>query len=397
MADLLTGSNSDPFAVIGQDVSAQRSQVAQYSILRAATYLQNNKNDEALKAFKQALAFDPQNSTAQKYIGNLSLAKGDNYGAIKVFKTMVQSQPTSVDAHMNLANAYIQDKQYAASEKELKAAARLDPSNPLPTYSLGLQYVNTDRLAEAEVQFRKVQKISPNDGNVFYALGMLHNKQGKYEDAAKDLERALSLKKDFPSANYELGVAYNALGRSEDAQKQLSILQNSSPSQAQDLKFLLDKPQMAYMDQNNNRNFNQLLGPATPLWMLDPSLLVANAKSKLSVAIQFNNEMDVASVMNPANWQISRAQNTEGGYYISQAGGREAAIPMAPAFVSYNPETRQALVSFTVQQNSATDIVNKGATIDPSHLVFKFSGLDAAGRQMDSGSDEIDGAALKAF
>lgn len=396
MADLFDTGN-DPFAVIGQDKNDQRAQLAQYSILRAAAYLQDNKNDEALKAFKKALAFDPQNSTAQSYIGKLNLAKGNTFEAIKMFKTMVQAQPSSVDAHMNLANAYIQDKQYSESEKELKAAARLDPTNPLPEYTLGLQYTSTNRLTEAEGLFLKVKKASPNDGNVYYALGTVYNKQGKYEDAAKNLEKALSLKKNFPAANYELGVAYDALGRTEDAQKQLAILKRSSPSQADDLKFILEKPQMVYMDQNNNRNFNQLLGPGTPLWMLDPSLLAPGASSQISVAIKFNNEMDMASVMNPANWEISKAKDTEGGYYISQIGGREVTIPTSPTFVSYNPETRQASVTFTVQQNSNIDIVNKGATIDPSHLVFKFSGVDASGRQMDTNADQVDGAAVKPF
>lgn len=396
----LFNNDNDPFAVLGQDTSGQRAQLAQYSIMRAATYLQNNKNDEALKEFKKALAFDSQNTTAQTYIGQLNLAKGNTFEAIKAFKSMVQSQPSSVDAHMNLANAYLQDKQYAASEKEYKIAARLDPSNPLPPYTLGLQYANTDRLNEAEAQFNKVQKISPKDGNVYYALGMVHNKQGKYEDAVKELEKSLTLKKNFTAANYELGVAYNALGRTDDAKKQLTILQSSNAAQAQDLQFTLEKPQMLFMDQSNNRNFNQLSGPATPLWMLDPTLLEPSVKSEMSVAIQFSNEMDVASIMNTANWQISKAKNTEGGYYTSQIG-REVAIPMSPTFVSYDPETRQAKVSFTVQQLSGItnlDISNgKGATIDPSHLVFKFSGVDAAGRQMDSSSDEIDGAALKAF
>lgn len=400
MAGLFSNDN-DPFAVLGQDTSSQRAQLAQYSILRAATYLQNNKNEEALKEFKKALAFDSQNTTAQTYIGKLNLAKGNTFEAIKAFKSMVQSQPSSVDAHMNLANAYLQDKQYAASEKEFKMAARLDPTNPLPPYTLGLQYANTDRLNEAEVQFNKVQKISPKDGNVYYALGMVHNKQGKYEDAVKDLEKSLTLKKNFSAANYELGVAYNALGRTDDARKQLSILQNANAGQAQELQFALEKPQMLYMDQNNNRNFNQLLGPATPLWMLDTSLLEPSVKTEISVAIQFSNDMDVASVMNPANWQISKAQSTEGGYYISQTGGREVTIPMSPTFVSYDPETRQATVNFTAQQLSgitSTDISNgKGATIDPSHLVFKFTGVDAEGRPMDTSSDEIDGAALKAF
>lgn len=391
MADFFNSGN-DPFEVLGQDTNDQRAQLAQYSILRAAAYLQDNNNDAALKAFQQALAFDPQNSTAQTYVGKINLAKGNTYEAIKTFKTMVQAQPSSVDAHMNLANAYLQAKQYNDSEKELKAASRLDPTNPLPDYTLGLQYTSTGRLAEAENLFLKVKRGSPNDGNVYYALGTVYNKQEKFEDAAKNLEKALSLKKNFPAANYELGVAYNALGRSEDAQKQLSILKSSSPSQAADLQFILEKPRMVFMDQSGNKGFNQLLGPGTPLWMLDPTLLTPKATTQISVAIQFNNEMDSTSVMNPANWEISKAQSTEGGYYISQVGGREAAIPTAPSFVSYNPETRQASVTFSVQQNSAGD-----ATIDPSHLVFKFSGVDASGRQMDTNADQVDGAAAKPF
>lgn len=392
MADLFN-SGSDPLAALGQDTSGQRAQLAQYSIMRAAKYLQDNKNDDALKAFKQALAFDPQNTTAQTYVGKLNLAKGNTFEAIKIFKTMVRAQPTSVDAHISLANAYLQDKQYAESEKEFKTAARLDPRDPLADYSLGLQYANTDRLKEAESQFLKVKSLAPNDGNVYYALGMVYNKQGKYEDAEKNLEKALFLKKNFPAANYELGIAYDALGKTEDAQKQLSILNASDPALARELRFILEKPRIDYMDQSNNIGFNQLLPPATPLWMLDSTMLnTAGASKQISVAIQFNNEMDPASVMNTTNWEIYRANSTEGGFYIADNTGREVNIAKTPVFVSYNPETRQAKVSFIVQQNATNN-----AIIDPSHLVFKFSGIDAAGRQMDTTGDEIDGAALKAF
>lgn len=395
MADLFSGSNSDPFAVIGQDTSGQRAQLAQYSIMRAASYLQGNKNDDALKAFKQALAFDPQNSTALTYIGKINLAKGNNYEAIKAFKTMVQSQPSSVDAHMNLANAYIQDKQYAASEKELKAAAKLDPTNPLPDYTLGLQYSNTGRLSEAETQFLKVQKISPNDGNVFYALGMVYNQQGRSEEAAASLEKALTLKKSFPAANYELGVAYNALGRTEDAQNQLSILQTSDATQAQNLQFLINKPGMTMMDTKKSGGFSENLGPGLPLWMLDPSLLTKPGSGKtFSITIGFNTEMDAASITNTQNWSISRANSPDGGYYNNTMplSSKDVALPSNPESVSYNSLTQEATVVFRLNQNSAGN-----AVIDSSHIVFKFSGKDAFGRDMDKSANEIDGYNIAPF
>ena len=401
MANTLSSLWTDPFAGINDNVQAQRSQIAQYALNKAATYWNAKKPDEAIKEFKKVLAFDPQNTDAYASLGKIYQGKGNLSEAIRYFKTGVQLDRTSVTAHNNLANAYLQAKQNTDAEKEFKISARMDPLNPLADYTLGILYTQTDRFAEAEAQFNKVAKVSPRDGNVPYSLGVLYNKMGRPEDAAKKLEKALTLKKDFPAANYELGTAYAKMGETDKAEAQLKILDAKKSSFANDLSFLLNKPKMVYMDAANNRGFNQSLGALTaagtrtPLWMLDPTLLnTPDSSRKVSVAIQFNNKMDIASIMNPVNWEISRAKSTEGGYYNNSmpVPSTEVTIPKRPFSVTYDPETRQASVIFTVQQNAANN-----ATIDPSHLVFKFSGKDASGRQMDTTGDQIDGYAAKAF
>lgn len=388
-------SSATPLDVLAQDNSEQRAQIAQYSILRAANYLQNNRNEEALKEFKKALAFDPQNSTAQTYIGKINLALGNNYEAIKAFKDLVKAQPTSTDAYINLGNAYLQDKQYGEAEKTFKSAAKLDKQNPLADYTLGHLYVNTGRLDEAEAQFLKVQKISPSDGNVYYSLGLVYNKQEKYDDAMENLQKALTLKKSFPAANYELGVAYNGLGRTDDAKKQLSTLSTLDAGLASDLKFLLEKPKMLVMDTTKSGGFTEVLGPGTPLWMLDPQMLVQpNSSKAFSVTFLFTNDMDLASVTNPQNWAISRANSAEAGYYNNTMpiSSKEAALPATPEAIIYNSMTREATITFRLNQNSTGD-----AVIDPSHIVFKFSGKDAAGRDMDVTANEMDGYAVLPF
>jgi tetratricopeptide (TPR) repeat protein len=394
-------SNADALASAYQNVQSQRAQIAQYAIQKAAGYLQNNKNDEALKEFRKALAFDPQNATAHTYIGKIYQGQGKLNEAINEFKSVVQNNSTSVTARNDLGNAYLQAKQYANAEKEFKTAARMDPINPLADYTLGIMYSQTDRLSEAETQFKKVAKVSPRDGNVFYALGSLYNKTGRTDEAIKNLEKALTLKKDFPSANFELGSAYANAGNTDKAQAQLSILQTKDTTLANDLRFVLEKPKMVYMAAENHKSFNQLLGARTPLWMLDPSLMVANASKKITVAIQFSNTMDSASITNTSNWEISRAKSTEGGYYNNSmpTSANEVNIPKRPFSVTYNPTTGQANVTFSVTQSSTIDISNgdKGLSIDPSHLVFKFSGKDASGRQMDTTGDQIDGYSLAAF
>ena len=387
-------ASAEAFASIYNNVQSQRSQLAQYAIQNAAKYMQQNKSDEAIKEFKKALAFDSENTTALSYMGKLQLSTGKNNDAIKTFKDLVRLQPLSVDAHVNLGNAYLQDKQYVESEKNFKKAARLDPVNPLADYTLGIQYLQTDRLNEAKAQFLKVQKIAPKDGNVYYSLGALYNKEGNYEEAAKNLEKSLTLKKNFPAANYELGVAYNGLGRADDAQGQLKILQNSFAPQAEDLKFILNKPKMLYMDTEKNGYFVNLLGAGKPLWMIDPSLITPDATALTSVTIQFNNEMDFSSVVNPQNWTISRANSVEGGYYNNTMAvpEKEVDILKNPLQVTYNALDRTATLSFRVTQNAAGD-----ATIDPSHLQFTFKGKDAAGREMDQSGNEIDGHSVTGF
>lgn len=403
MADMFSSSGAEAFASINDNVQAQRSQIAQYAIYKAATYLNDNKQDEAIKEFKKALAFDPQNATAHTYIGKIYQSKGKIAEAIKEFKSVVQNDRTSVTARNNLGNAYLQAKQYPDAEKEFKIAARMDPINPVADYTLGILYTQTDRFAEAEAQFNKVAKVSPRDGNVPYSKGALYNRMGRPDDAIKLLEKALTLKKDFAAANYELGAAYVKLGETDKAEVQLKILKTKNSSMAADLSFLLNKPKIMYMDATYSKGFNQILGPGTPLWMLDPTLLsTPDSSAKATIAIQFNNEMDVASVMNPANWEISRAKSAEGGYYnntLPVDTSKEVSINKRPFSVTYNPTTRLASVVITLQQNSTIDIVNgnNGATIDPSHLVFKFSGKDAAGRQMDSAGDQVDGYNYKPF
>lgn len=378
------------FDVLSQDQSGQRSQLAQYALQRAAQQMQSKNYKDAITTFRQALGFDPQNTTALTYIGNLNLQLGNVDEAVKAFKDLVKLDPTSSDSQVKLANAYLQGQRYDESEATFKIAARLDPRNPLPEYTLGIQYAQTDRLQEAEAQFKKVQRMVPSDGNVYYALGSLYNKEGRYDESVQVLKTALSLKANFTQANYELGVAYTNLGNDDDANRQLQILKTAGSALASDLNFEITRPKILYIDGSND-GFNTSFGPNTPLWLLDPTKLTDPGSSRtFSVNIQFSTQMDPASIADLSKWTISKAKSTSAGYYNNSATGfvmsTEVQIAQRPLSVVYNPTTMQATVTFTVNQNSTGD-----ATIDPKHLVFQFSGQDSYGRSMNTASDEIDG------
>ena len=395
-----------------QNAQSNRQQIAQYAVAQAANYYSAGKNTQAIAAFKRATALDPNNTTANNYLGQIYMAQGDNANAIKSYQQLVriQSNPATKDTSTNaptleaatisLANAYLQAKQYDQSEKQFLAAMKLKPTDPVPVYTLGQQFLSQGKNSQAMAMFQKTQKISPNDGNVYYAMGSAYNAEGNYSAAVAALKKSMLLKPNFPSSNYELGVAYNGLGNSQGVQQQLAILQgsNGDTSLASQLSAVI-KPRMSNMDYTNTANtFLENAGPGTPLWAVDTASLTAlaapNSSATVSAVIQFSSDMDISSITNVANWNISRGNTTGSGFYnySMPVSGTEATVPATPVSVSYNAQTQEATVNFRLTQNSAGD-----ATIDPSHLVFSFNGKDTAGQSMDKNANSVDGNATAGF
>jgi len=408
-SDWLSATSSDPMGLTAtvQAVQADRTQLAQFAIARATSALSAGNNDQAITAFKQALAFDSNNTTANNYLGQLYLNKGDTDNAIKAFQQLVRIQsnqstadtssnaPTLEAATLSQGNAYLQAKKYVQSEQQYKTAEKLKPTDPVPSYTLGQQYLTQGRLDEALTQIQKAQKLSPNDGNIYYALGSIYNAQGNYNDAASALLTSLQLKPNFPSANYQLGIAYNGLSYNDGVQQQLSILNSSDPTQASQLSAAI-KPQITGIDSSNSQNtFNAGLGPGTPLYFLDPvSLITPNSSRTVSTVIQFSTNMDFDSVTNITNWSLSRGNSAQSGYYNNSMpkSSKDASIPAMPISVTYDSTKNEATVKFQLSQNS-----NGNALIDTRHVVFTFNGKDAAGQTMDQTANSIDGNASAGF
>jgi hypothetical protein len=64
----------------------------------------------------------------------------------------------------------------------------------------------------------------------------------------------------------------------------------------------------------------------------------------------------------------------------------DVVVPPLPASVVYDPETFSADVTFKISQN-----LEGNGTIDPSHIMFRFCGIDAYGKAMDLTADEYSG------
>ncbi|MFN3481262.1 MAG: tetratricopeptide repeat protein, partial [Thermodesulfovibrionales bacterium] len=257
----------------------------------------------------------------------------------------------------------------------------------------GQLYLSTERYEEAEQTFLKILRTEPRNYGALYSLGQIYSKQGLYREAIKKFEETISIKRDFSYAYYDLGSIYADIGKLDLAESQAKILDNLNQGLAENLRayiYKVRKPEITFV--NTFYAFNMQKGPGTLVSSLDSSLSTPSASKDFSIKVYFDKMMDRASVENIFNWSINRATGyTKGGTYNWGLPVPETEVSPGPLpkQVIYNSDEFSAMVIFTLKQNSTGD-----GTIDPSHLVFKFSGKDAYGNRMNSEADEYIGLSI---
>ena len=393
-------STTTPFTLLDDMFSAmasqeaQRAQAGQSALSTGLEFYQKKDYSRAAAEFKRSIAMDPTNTQTYNFLANSFLAQNKPEEAIKVYKNSLSMDPSQDSVQVSLGNIYLQKKDFPKAEKAFKAAIKANPGSTVAPYTLGQLYLQTGRLPEAEAQFKKVQRMAPFDPNPFYSLGVTYNKQGKSAEAVKHLTEAVKLRPKMAGAHLELGVAYATLGDTVNAQKEVEILTRLDAAQGALLQATIAQPKMIAAGGGLTDNFTSALGMNTPLYALDISLMAPNKAKEFSLTFVFDSKMDATSVQDTANWSIKKASGGIAGYYNNTLAilPTESYIPQNPTSVTYDPETQTATVNFLLSQNA-----NGDATIDPSHMVFKFSGTDARGKMMDQTADEFDGFAQTPF
>jgi tetratricopeptide (TPR) repeat protein len=312
----------------------------------------------------------------------LKLSRTDD--AIKACRQAIGLDPTNDNYHVNLGNIYFSLGRYDDARLEYNEAVKHDPTSTLNWYSLGQAYMQTGNYAGAEQAFKTVNAYSP--GEATFALGQIYHLMGRYDDAVAELKSAISVDKDFGYAYLEIGYVYADLKEFEKAQEQVSILSSIDQSLALELSsyiYLQKSPQIlaAY-----STDFTSTGGPGTEVSDLDPSLGEPNASKYFTMHFIFSKTMDASTVASPAYWNITRANGeNRGGVYNwgLPLAPTEVSVSPIPVSVVYHPDSQTADVIFKITQNASGD-----GTLDPSHLVFKFQGLDVYGEAMDPAADE---------
>jgi len=351
------------------------------------------KYDQAISSFKSAAALSPQSdnsSSAYDYMGQAYVKLEETDKAIKTYQEAIRLYPTESKFYKALGDLYMKDSDTLdKATKMYEQAVKLNANDADNQYSLGQAYLSGGELDKARKTFNEVARISPANATGYYGLGEVARAEGDYEKAVSYLKQAQGINQNFELAYLELGYTYADMGDFNRASDQQQVLKNHASDYATTLSSYITQVTPAEITNASSINFYYSLGPQTGVSSLSSKLSEANNTKLFSMTFTFSKEMDANSVISSKNWTISRASlRDNGGVYNfgTTVSSKEAKIASTPAFVTYDTENNAATVYFRISQNATAD-----ATIDPGHIVFKFSGVDAYDKVMDSSADEYSG------
>ncbi len=157
------------------------------------------RNDEAERAYAQALRLDGTNALAHLGLGELKLAGEQPEDATREFELALRREPTLLGAHLGLGNALALMCRNEEALERYEQALVLQPRLPEAEFAAGFALTRLGRVKEAEIRYRRAIAARPDFAAAWVNLGSLLREQGLDIYAESALLRATALRPDLVS------------------------------------------------------------------------------------------------------------------------------------------------------------------------------------------------------
>jgi tetratricopeptide (TPR) repeat protein len=182
--------------------------------------LKEERFDEAVMHFDEALRINPQYLEAFNNKGEAFLGMGKSDEAIAIFTEVLKAGEKPHEMYNNLGLAYAQKGEIGAAIENYNEALMLKPDYVKAMSNLGLALKKDGKIDEAIKQWQKALQLKPDYAKAHYNLGVAMAEQGKYDDAVRHLIDALQIQPGWAEAHYNLGGVYVRQGKLELAVEQ---------------------------------------------------------------------------------------------------------------------------------------------------------------------------------
>jgi len=174
-------------------------------------------DEQALAAFRQALAIDPDDIDARYNLGNAQMALGNHDAAITTFQWVRTARPDWAQPPNNEGAAWMALGRPAKAESCFAESTRIDPTFAHAWGNLGAARAAIGRTAAPFHSLQKALSIAPEDLGIRNQMGHLLTELGHLDAAIRIFETVLGQQPHQPEARAGLSLALHRNGDSVGA------------------------------------------------------------------------------------------------------------------------------------------------------------------------------------
>jgi tetratricopeptide (TPR) repeat protein len=166
----------------------------------------SGRNEEAERAYEQAICLDGMDAQARTGLGELMLATDRPEEAIKQFELALRKRPSMAAAHMGLGHALAMTGRYEEALSRYEKAQAFCPRMAEIHFSAAYALAHLGKMKESETRYRQALALRPNFAAAWMNLGSLLREQGQEFYAEAALKRAVELRPDLVSGWVNLAL-----------------------------------------------------------------------------------------------------------------------------------------------------------------------------------------------
>jgi tetratricopeptide (TPR) repeat protein len=179
----------------------------------ASVSLAENKTDEAVAFYNNALAIDSVCFNALRGVVNIYAARKQTDQAHARIDQAIGSQPNNASLHFLKGQIFGFEMNAQSAEAEFRKALEID-GNYLAAYSaLGAMFVNTNQQDRAIAEYQKIVERRPNNAATYTLIGMLEMNRQNIDAAIDNYRKALAQNENAVFAANNLAWLYAVYGK----------------------------------------------------------------------------------------------------------------------------------------------------------------------------------------
>jgi tetratricopeptide (TPR) repeat protein len=186
------------------------------------TLIEQDKLDEAVTCFQQAIALQPNYIEAYKKLGHVFLKQGNLDAAIDAYQQALNLDPNYVDANYIDVYNNMGIILYRQGHLEGAIACYQQVLNCNPNYTeayinLGNVFARQNQLQSALDCYQRALVLNPNSADIYVNLGHIFDEQNQPEKALDCYQRAIALDPNSVDIYVNMGVVFEDQGQYEQA------------------------------------------------------------------------------------------------------------------------------------------------------------------------------------